>query len=200
MPMRALLASAVSVCLLTNCTPYQEIDRSEGGADIAAPVGSTPAEPATEEALQTGAAEGGAGQIDTSVAAVHKIRNKSDIAGTADAMLKLADKDSDGMLTRDEFDLLAPALAQADNSVNPSVEGGPVANPGAGEVTGETTAEPIRAEEFFSETASADNTISRNELATALTSRFDAADADANGELSPEESSRFAASMLFARE
>ena len=200
MPMRALLASAVSVCLLTNCTPYQEIDRSEGGSDIAAPVGNTPAEPATEEALQTGAAEGGAGQIDTSVAAVHKIRNKSDIAGTADAMLKLADKDSDGMLTRDEFDLLAPALAQADNSVNPSVEGGPVANPGAGEVTGETTAEPIRAEEFFSETASSDNTISRNELATALTSRFDAADADANGELSPEESSRFAASMLFARE
>jgi len=200
MSKRMLLASIASVCLLTNCTPYQEIDRSEDGADIAAPVGSTPAEPATEDALQSGAADGGAGQIDTSVAAVYKIRNKSDIAATAGAMLTLADKDSDGMLTRDEFDLLAPALAQADNSVNPSVEGGPVANPGAGAVTADSASTPIRAEQFFTETAGSDNMISRGELTAALTSRFDAADTDANGELSAEESSRFAASMLFARE
>lgn len=200
MSKRMLLASIASVCLLTNCTPYQEVDRSDDGADIAAPVDNTPAEPATEEALQTGAADGGAGQIDTAVAAVYKIRNKSDISGTAGAMLTLGDKDSDGMLTRDEFDLLAPALAQADNSVNPSVEGGPVANPGAGEVTGDTVATPIRAEQFFTETAGSDNVISRSELTAALTSRFDASDADGNGELSGEESARFAASMLFARE
>ena len=200
MSKRMLFASVVSVCVLTNCTPYQEVDRSDDGADIAGPVDNTPSEPATEDALQTGAADGGAGQIDTAVAAVYKIRNKSDISATAGAMLTLGDKDSDGMLTRDEFDLLAPALAQADNSANPSVEGGPVANPGAGEVTGDTASTPIRAEQFFTETAGSGNVISRSELTAALTSRFDASDADGNGELNGEESSRFAASMLFARE
>lgn len=201
MKKRIFLAAAASVCVLTNCTPYQEVDRSEDGQDIAAPVPVTsPEAPATETELQTGPADGGAGQIDTAVGAVYKIRNKSDLAATAGAMLTLADKNSDGILNRDEFDLLAPALAQADNSVNPSVQGGPVANPGAGEVTGETAAEPIRAEDFFTETAGTDGQISRAELTAALTARFDAADADANGELSPEESSKFAASMLFARD
>lgn len=203
LPLRALLASAASVCLLTNCTPYQEIDRGESPGDVSAPLPVDDVDAADAgygTGPQPGAADGGAGQIDAGVAAAYKIRTKADIGPSVDAMMALADRDNDGQLSREEFNIIAPALGQADNSLNPSVEGGPVANPGAGDAMESTTATPIRADDFFAETAGTNGLISRDELTAALTARFDAADADGNGELSAEEAQAFAASMLFSRE
>lgn len=201
--LRALLASAASVCLLTNCTPYQEIDRGESPGDVSAPLPVEDVDAADTgygTGPQPGAAEGGAGQIDAGVATATKIRIRADIGPSVSAMMTLADKNNDGQLSREEFNVLAPALGQADNSVTPSGEGGPVATPGAGANMETTTATPIRVDEFFAETAGADGQISAADLTAALTSRFDAADADGNGELSPEEANNFAASMLFSRE
>ncbi len=200
MPTRALLASVASVCLLTNCTPYQEIDRGETPRDVSAPAMTDPTAPETTPGVQDGAAAGGAGQIDGAVVTANKIQTKAEIADSVTAMMTLADKDNNGQLSMEEFNVLAPALGQADNSITPSGEGGPVATPGAGDVTASSTATPIRVNEFYAETAGADGQISAADLTAALTSRFDSADADSNGTLSADEANDFAASMLFSRE
>jgi len=200
MPTRALLASIASVCLLTNCTPYQEIDRGETPGDVSAPAMTDPAAPETAPGVQDGAASGGAGQIDGAVAAAYKIQTKAEIADSVTAMMALADKDNNGQLSMEEYNVLAPALGQADNSITPSGEGGPVATPGAGDVKSSSTATPIRADQFYAETAGADGQMSAADLTAALTSRFDSADADSNGTLSADEAKDFAASMLFSRE
>ncbi len=201
MSYRLLLASAASLCVLTNCTPYEEIDRGENPSDVSVPVVVDETDSADAgTGLQDGAADGGAGEIDSAVAAAYKIRTKADIATSVTAMMTLADKNNDGQLSREEFGIIAPALGQADNSITPSGEGGPVATPGAGANMETSTATPIRADEFFAETAGTDGLISRDELSAALTSRFESADADGNGELNSEEANNFAASMLFSRE
>lgn len=195
------LASAASVCLLTNCTPYQPIDRGDAPGDVSAPLTVDNAEPAgSGSEIQDGAADGGAGEIDSAVGVVYKIRTSADVAASVDAMMTLADKDSNDQLTLEEFGVISPALAQADNSLTPSVEGGPVANPGAGPNMEDSAAVPIRRDDFFTETAGSDNLITRTELSTALTSRFNSADEDSNGELTPAEAQNFAASMLFSKE
>jgi hypothetical protein len=196
-----LFASAASLCLLTNCTPYQPIDRGDTPGDVSVPVAVDDAEPAgTGGEIQDGAADGGAGEIDSAIGVVYKIRTRADVAATVDAMMTLADRDTNGQLTYEEYRILSPALAQADNSLTPSIEGGPVANPGAGPNMEDSTAEPIRRDDFFAETAGNDDLITRAELSTALTSRFNSADKDSNGEFTPEEAQNFAASMLFSKE
>lgn len=203
MDMRAFIALAASAGLLVNCTPYQPIDRDDAPGDVSVPMIAETQQTATttqDETLQDGAADGGAGEIDSAVSAVYKIRTRADVATSATAMMTLADKDTDGQLTLEEFGVISPALAQADNSITSSVDGGPVANPGAGENMEGSTADPIRRNDFFSETAGSDNLISHDELEAALTSRFTSADADGNGELTSNETSDFAASMMFSKE
>jgi hypothetical protein len=200
MSKRMMLAALASVCLLTNCTPYQDVDRDETAGDVAAPAPAEPDSPEAAPGVQDGAADGGAGEIDGAVAAAYKIQSKADIPDTVASMMTLADKDNDGQLTEDEFDLLAPALGQADNSTNPNGEGGAVGTPGAGDNAETSSATPIRAEDFFAETAGADGQVSAADLTTALTARFESVDTDANGTLSADEAKNFAASMLFSRE
>lgn len=203
MSTRALLASMVSVCLLTNCTPYQPVDTPANAAEAsgaAAPATEDPMAGQADAPVVAGAADGGAGDIDGAVAATYKIKTKAELASAVTAMMTLADGDTNGQLTMEEFGVIAPALAQADNSITASAEGGAVANPGAGEKSEASAPPAIRADEFFTETAGSDALISRDELSRALTSRFDTADEDANGELTPDEAQKFAASMLFARE
>ena len=197
----ALFASLASVCLLTNCTPYQEVDRDEAPGDVAAPAAQDDAASAAgmREEVTAGPAEGGAGEIDSAVAIIFEIRTRDDIDGAVSSMMTLADKDNDGQLSREEYGLIAPALAQADNSATRAADGGPVAMPGAAAYEETTDAPRIGEEEFFAETAGGDNMISRQDLSTALTVRFDAADADGDGELTGEEAPNFAASMQFAR-
>jgi hypothetical protein len=207
---RALFASITSVCLLTNCTPYAEVDRnetssaaaqSETSGNVSTPMTSAEADgtaapgPKGNPDFQASQADGGAGQVDAAIAATYKIRTRSDIEPAVDAMMALADKDGSGQLTREEFGILAPALALADHT-----DGGTVARQGATEQMEETASgEPINADEFFNETAGSYGTISRAELTQAITARFNAADADGNGELSQEEARDFAASMRFSQ-
>lgn len=202
MSTRILFASVAAVCLLTNCTPYQEIDRGEGPGDVSTPVGADETETAPAAAasdLDTGAAQGGAGQIDSSVATLTKITRRADIEPAVDSMMTLADKDNDGTLSREEYAILAPALGQADETVPTNADGSVGGIPGTSEYTEATGRTPITSDEFFNEIAGSDGTISRSDLTAAITARFDAADADGNGELSPEEAQRFAASFRFAR-
>lgn len=203
MSYRLFLASAASLCMLTNCTPYQEIDRDDAPGDVSAPVAEDGADMSAaddQNGIQDGSAEGGAGEIDAAIGAAYKIQTKADVADAVDAMMTLADKDTNGQLNEEEFNVLAPALGQADNSLNPSGDGGPVATPGGGANMESSTATPIRADEFFAETAGTDGLISGAELEAALTARFESADADGNGTLNEDEANKFAASMLFSRE
>nr|WP_290918010.1 hypothetical protein [Hyphomonas sp. 34-62-18] len=43
MPSRIVFASLASMCVLANCTPYQEVDRDEPPGDVSAPVEAAPA-------------------------------------------------------------------------------------------------------------------------------------------------------------
>lgn len=214
MHMRALFASIASIGLLTNCTPYAEVDRdgttgtaAQSGAeignsgDVSTP--TTPAEadgtaapgPELDPDFQASQAGGGAGQVDTAIAATYKIRSRSDIEAAVDAMMALADKDGNEQLSREEFGILAPALALADHT-----DSGTVARQGATEQMEETASgAPINADDFFNETAGSDGAISRADLIQAITARFNAADADGDGELSQEEARDFAASMRFSQ-
>jgi len=196
---RALLASIASVCLLTNCTPYQEINPDEQPGSIASPVPMATPAPEPDPDFQASPAEGGAAQVDTAVAALYKIRTRADIAPAVDAMMALADRDNDGQISEEEFGLIAPALALADNTVPTAANGTTAERQGAGEMVEETGAARIGADEFFTETAGSDGMISRADLTAAITARFNAADTDGNGELTAEEARTFAASMRFAR-
>ena len=212
---RALFASIASVGLLTNCTPYEEIDRNgtaagspqaENSGDVSTPMtpseidGTEDAGPETNSDFQASQADGGAGQVDTAVAATYKIRSQSDIEPAVDAMMALADKDENGELSREEFGILAPALALADHTFSGTAEGGTVARQGSTEqMEDDSSSEPINADEFFAETAGSDGTISRSDLTSAITTRFNDADADNDGELSQSEAQDFAASMRVAQ-
>lgn len=203
MPRYALLASIASAGLLVACTPYQDIEQDGPPGDVAAPVMNDLAEPAATPAetenygtdLEASPAEGGAGQIDSAVAVVYKIRTRDDIDPAVDAMMTLADEDDDGRISREEYSLLAPAFAQADNAVSSEA-----ALPGTSEYSETSDAPLLSSDEFFDETAGSDGVISREDLRAAITARFDAADADGNGELTAEEAQTFAASFRFARE
>jgi len=194
MIIRNVLMLSAALFTVTNCTPYQEVDRGD-----TAPVAAEPADPAPGETIpevSTGTNDGGAMEVDQSVAVIYEILNRDDIGPFVDSQMELADRDGDGQLTADEYDLLAPALGQADNSLNPSIEGGPVANPGAGEVVDGADSEPVRRSTFFTMVAGQDGVISRSELESALTSRFDEADENNDGTLQGSESNAFVASML----
>jgi hypothetical protein len=202
MSKRILFASITSMCVLANCTPYQEIDRDEPPGDVSSPAEADPSASAPAEAdaeFKASTADGGAGQVDSAVAAVYKIRASADIAPAATAMMTLADKDEDGQITLEEYDLLAPALAQADNTQSANDDGSTAEKQGAAEYAETADGTPISAEEFFNETAGADATISREDLASALTARFETADADGDGTLTAEEAATFSASMRLAR-
>lgn len=191
MTIRNVLMLAAALATVTNCTPYQEIDRGETETVSADPA---PAETIAE--VSTGTNDGGAMEVDQSVAVVYEIRNRADISSFVASQMTLADKDSNGQLDAGEYDLLAPALAQADNSLNPSAEGGPVANPGADAVVDGSGDDAVRSDTFFIQVAGQDGVISTSELEGALTLRFDAADANGDGALDAAESQAFAASML----
>ncbi|MEX1250812.1 MAG: hypothetical protein WEA77_06405 [Hyphomonas sp.] len=105
-----------------------------------------PGAPETTPGVQDGAASGSAGQIDGAVASPYKIQAKAEIADSVTARMTLADKDNNGQLSMEEYNVLAPAPGHAENSITPSGEGGPVAEPGAGDVTSSSTATPIRAD------------------------------------------------------
>lgn len=202
MSKRILFASIASMCVLANCTPYQEIDRDEPPGAFSSPAEADPAASAPPEAdaeFKASTADGGAGQVDSAVAAVYKIREAADIAPAATAMMTLADKDEDGQITLEEYDLLAPALAQAGNTQSANDDGSTAEKQGAAEYAETADGTPISAEEFFNETAGTDGTISRDDLASALTARFETADADGDGNLTAEEAATFSASMRFAR-
>lgn len=203
MPSRIVFASLASMCVLANCTPYQEVDRDEPPGDVSAPVEADPAAsmPAeSDAAFKASTADGGAGQVDSGVAAVYKIRATDDIAPAATAMMTLADKDENGQLTLEEYDLLAPALAQADNTQSANDDGSTAEKQGAAEYNETAEGTPVSSEEFFNETAGADGTISEEDLASALTTRFETADTDGDGALTAEEAAVFSASMRFGRE
>jgi hypothetical protein len=203
MPSRIVFASIASMCVLANCTPYQEVDRDEPPGDVSAPVEADPAAsmPAESNAeFKASTADGGAGQVDSGVAAVYKIRATDDIAPAATAMMTLADKDENGQLASEEYDLIAPALAQADNTQSANDDGSTVEKQGAAEYGEVADGTPIDAEEFFNETAGADGTISQEDLTSALRARFETADADGDGALTAEEAAVFSASMRFGRE
>nr|WP_290918013.1 hypothetical protein [Hyphomonas sp. 34-62-18] len=134
------------------------------------------------------------------MAAVYKIRTTDDIAPAATAMMTLADKDEDGQLTLEEYDLLAPALAQADNTQSANDDGSTAEKQGAAEYNETAEGAPISSEEFFNETTGADGTISQEDLASALTARFETADSNGDGILTEEEAATFSASMRFGRE
>lgn len=191
MTIRNVLMLAAALVTVTNCTPYQEIDRGDTPPVAADPM---PVEPPAE--VSTGSNDGGAMEVDRSVAVVYEIRNRADIPTFVTSQMTLADKDANGQLTADEYDLLAPALAQADNSLNPSAEGGPVANPGAEEVVDGSGGDAIRRDTFFTMVAGPDGLITASELESALTTRFEDADANNDGALDAAESKTFAASML----
>lgn len=199
MSKRILFASIASMCVLANCTPYQEIDRGEGAGDVSAPVAADPAPETQATGPDASPAEGGAGQIDQAVTTATKITRSADIEPAIDAMMTLADEDTNGQLDREEYGILAPALGQADETV-PTNGGTTVgAIPGTSERGEETGQTPITQDEFFAETAGSDATISRADLTAAIRARFDAADSDGNGELTPDQSQSFAASFRFAR-
>ena len=203
MSKRILFASIASMCVLANCTPYQEIDRDEPAGDIATPVETDPAASAPAESdaeFKASTADGGAGQVDSGVAAVYKIRSTDGIGPAVTAMITLADKDEDGQLSRDEYDLIAPALAQADNTQSANDDGSTAEKQGVAEYAETSEGTPISAEEFFTETAGADGAISQEDLATALTARFETADANSDGTLTAEEAATFSASMRFGRQ
>lgn len=199
MDKRILLASIASVCVLANCTPYQEIDRGEGPGDVSTPVAADPAPETSATGPDASAAEGGAGQIDRAVSTATKITRSADIEPAVDAMMTLADKDDNGQLDREEYGILAPALGQADETV-PTNAGTTVgAIPGTSEQAEDTGQTPITQDEFFAETAGNDSAISRAELTAAIRARFDTADTDGTGELTAEQAQAFAASFRFAR-
>ena len=196
---RILLASMASVCVLANCTPYQEIDRGEAPGDVSTPVAAEPAAETPATGPEASPPEGGAGQIDRAVTTATKITRRADIEAAVDAMMTLADKDNNGQLDRQEYRILAPALGQADETV-PTNAGTTVgATPGTSERAEETGQTPITQDEFFAETAGSDGTISRAELTSAIRARFDAADTDGTGELTADQAQTFAASFRFAR-
>jgi hypothetical protein len=199
MSKRILFASIASMCVLANCTPYQEIDRDEGPGDVSSPAAADPATETPATGPDASPAEGGAGQIDQAVATATKVTRRADIEPAVDAMMTLADKDTNGQLDREEYGILAPALGQADETV-PTNAGTTVgATPGTSERAEETGQAPITQDEFFAETAGADGTISRDDLTSALTARFETADADSDGTLTAEEAATFSSSMRFAR-
>lgn len=188
---RRVVLIAVALAAVTSCTPYQEINPDKPAGAAVPPV----KEGAASD-VSTGSNDGGAMQVDQSVGVVYEIRTRSDIPAFVASQMALADKDSNRELSKEEYHLIAAALAQADNSFASSSEGGPVANPGVGGVIDSSDAVPVGRDEFFAISAGQDGAMSAADLELTLASRFDAADADSDGTLDAAESKDFAASML----
>lgn len=189
----ALLCAAASLALLGACS-------DEPDTDVYAPANTevTETDPETDvamgderpENLSTPAeidAHENEGIYDRRVVVGYEIRDRDDVPVFVESAFERADRDGDGTLDYEEYLLIAPTLGQADATIGQ----GQATTPGPTDYENPNPAADTVEQQEFYRTVAGDDGMTPEELESALMERFDMADADGDGELSPDETRDF---------
>lgn len=144
-------------------------------------------------------------RLDPALVTLTEVRIPSDIDALVENSFGRADTNDDGVLSGEEYLIVAPALGQSDNNI-----GRPDGDePGASAVgTADTQGgddlpegwQPAGRDDFIEEVSGGDMEITRNEMMNAFTERYDMADANGNDMLEGDEIAAFGRLALAVQE
>jgi hypothetical protein len=154
--------------------------------------------------LDEEAAEEPGMQLDPALVTLSEVRIPSDVQALVDNSFDRADTNDDGVLSGEEYLIIAPALGQSDNNIGrPAGDG-----PGASAVgTGDTASgtglpegwEAAGRDDFIAEITGGDMAVSREDMLLAFSDRYEVADRDGNDILEDDEIAAFGRLALAVR-
>jgi hypothetical protein len=143
-------------------------------------------------ALDTEVAEEDGQRLDAALVTLSEVRLPSDVDALVDNSFERADTDDDGMLTGEEYLIIAPALGQSDNNIGRPDGDEPGGTAVGTADTGGETGLPdgwvaAGRDDFIADITNGGMDVTREDMRSALRARFEAADEDSNDVLENDE-------------
>lgn len=135
-------------------------------------------------------------QLDPALVTISEVRIPSDVQALVDNSFDRADTNDDGVLSGEEYLIVAPALGQSDNNLGrPSGDGPGASAVGTGDTKGKTGLpdgwEAAGRDDFIAEITGGDMAVSRDDMMGAFMERYNVADRDGNDVLEDDEIAAF---------